>query len=111
MKLSQIVLIAALSAGTQIARAEPPVPTVVVEAVEVKSLAAGYARAFSSLRTNGTSNIITRRDGKLFTLVDVRSLDAFDGVLVAVVGRDKDTFVINPKDIVFMTDGKYTVKE
>ncbi len=91
--------------------AEEVSPTVFVDAVEATVLAKGYVRAFPELRRGKGTNIVLRRDGRIFTIVDVRELKAVEGVLVATAGAAGDRYLINPKDVVFITDGEYNLKD
>jgi len=69
---------------------------------EVEQLARGYATAFTGIgHTPIYLNL--RREGATVTLVSIRSMRAVAGVLV--VETDKGlTYVLNPKDVVSLTD-------
>jgi hypothetical protein len=69
---------------------------------EVEQLARGYAAAFTGI-THTPIYLNLRREGATVTLVSIRSMKAVAGVLV--VETDKGlTYVLNPKDIVSLTD-------
>ena len=76
---------------------------------EVEQLARGYATAFTSMgRTPIYLNL--RREGATVTLVSIRAVKAVAGVLV--VETDKGlTYVLNPKDVVSLTDAPPAKKE
>lgn len=73
-------------------------------AVELQALAEGYAAAFPRLYQANTLTLVMKRDGRTIVLKDVRKLEAVSGVLIVSVGSTNDKFVINPRDIVFLTD-------
>lgn len=73
-------------------------------AVELQALAEGYATAFPRLYQTNTLTLVMKRDGRTIVLKDVRKLEAVGGVLVVSVGSTNDKFIINPRDIVFLTD-------
>lgn len=73
-------------------------------AVELQALAEGYAAAFPRLYQTNTLTLVMKRDGRTIVLKDVRKLEAVAGVLVVSVGSSNDKFIINPRDIVFVTD-------
>lgn len=64
-------------------------------AAETQALAEGYAAAFPQLYQASRLTIV---------LKDVRKLEACGGVLIVQVGNPADKFIINPRDIVFVTD-------
>ena len=69
---------------------------------EAEELARGYAAAFASI-TRTPIYLIHSRDDTTTVLVSLRSVKAVDGVLV--VQDDKGlTYVLNPRDVVMITD-------
>jgi hypothetical protein len=70
-------------------------------AAESVELASGYAAAFAQLSNNIT--LVVMREGQRETLPPVRSMKAVGAVLVVEVGRGA-RYVVNPKDIVVLTD-------
>lgn len=73
-----------------------PVPT------EVEELARGYAAAFASL-THTPVYLIHSRDDNSTVLTGIKSVKAVGGVLV-VQDEHGLTYVINPRDVVMITD-------
>ncbi|WP_404422882.1 hypothetical protein [Nibricoccus sp. IMCC34717] len=68
---------------------------------EVKELAQGYAQAYGQL--SRWVNLTYQRDGQKVVLSGVRSIKAVEGVLVVEVGKGA-LYLINPKDVVAITD-------
>ena len=69
---------------------------------EVEELARGYAEAFPTI-THTPVYLIHSRDDTTTVLVSLRSVKAVAGVLV--VQDDKGlTYVLNPRDVVMITD-------
>ena len=108
MKTTALLLIAlaCLSPLTAFAQSTPA-PKAAVEVSDARSLASGFAQAFASLEKRGAVTIVTRRDGKLYFFLDVRKVEAVDGVLLLTASDNKDRFIINPHDVQFITDGKF----
>jgi hypothetical protein len=100
-------LVLATGAFAQSQSASTPVQ-VTVES-EAKSLAQGYALAFSQLSRPPLS-LSFQKDGVLRVLEDVKQVRAAEGVLVIEVGRGL-IYVINPKDVVYLTDGPQIIKK
>ncbi len=73
-------------------------------AAETQALAEGYAAAFPQLYQASRLTIVLKREGHTIVLKDVRKLEACGGVLIVQVGNPADKFIINPRDIVFVTD-------
>lgn len=100
------LLLALILALSPWARAQTPsygTPIQVSVESEVKDLAKGYAAAFALL-SRPPLTLVFQKEGNLNTLEDVKSVRAVDGVLVVEVGRGL-LYVINPKDVVYLTDG------
>ena len=77
---------------------------------EAKDLANGYALAFSQL-SRPPLTLAFQKEGVLRVLEDVKQVRAAGGALVVEVGRGL-IYVINPKDVVYLTDGpQVTVKK
>ena len=76
---------------------------------EAKELAAGYATAFTQL-SRPPLTITLQKEGVLRVLEDVKQVRAADGVLVIEVGRGL-IYVINPRDVVYLTDGPQIIKK
>ena len=79
---------------------QPPVTVRV--ATEVEELAKGYAAAFASI-TRTPVYLIHSRDDTTTVLVSVKSVKASAGVLIVEVEKGL-TYVINPRDVVMITD-------
>lgn len=80
--------------------AQPPVNVVVTS--EARELALGYAAAFAQIKGIPV-HLILQKEGKSYTLTDVKSLKAAGGVLVVETGRGL-TYLVNAKDVVWITD-------
>ena len=81
--------------------ATPP-PVNVVVTSEARELAFGYAEAFSQIKSLPV-HLILQKEGKSYTLTDVKSVKARGGVLVVETGRSL-TYLVNAKDVVWITD-------
>jgi hypothetical protein len=68
-----------------------------------KELAKGFAQAFANIAHTPVS-LGFERDGILRVLEDVRGIKDADGVIVVEVGKGL-TYILNPRDVVFVTDG------
>jgi hypothetical protein len=101
MKLPSSILVLALLAINTAALSAPPPSE---PAAETQALAEGYAAAFPQLYQANRLTLVLKRDGHTIVLKDVRKLEAFGGVLLVFVGSPADRFIINPRDIVFVTD-------
>jgi hypothetical protein len=75
---------------------------------EAKDLANGYALGFSQL-SRPPLTLAFQKEGMMRVLEDVKSVRAVEGVLVVEVGRGL-IYVINPKDVVYLTDGPQIMK-
>ena len=108
---SLFMLASALTTGafaqTQSAPASAPVHVTVDS--EAKDLANGYALAFTQL-SRPPLTITFQKEGVLRVLEDVKQVRAAGGVLVVEVGRGL-IYVINPKDVVYLTDGPQIIKK
>jgi hypothetical protein len=96
-------LLAAAAAGfgqTASQSSQPPVTVRI--ATEVEELARGYAAAFSSI-TRTPVYLIHSRDDTTTVLISVKSIKASAGVLIVEVERGL-TYIINPRDVVMITD-------
>ena len=80
--------------------AQPPVNVVVTS--EARELALGYAAAFAQIKGIPV-HLILQKEGKSYTLTDVKSLKAAGGVLVVETGRGL-TYLVIAKDVVWITD-------
>jgi hypothetical protein len=80
----------------------PPRPANVEIRTEVEELARGYAAAFSSI-TRTPVYLIHSRDDTSTVLVGIKSVKAVGGVLVVQDERGL-TYVMNPRDVVMITD-------
>ena len=80
--------------------AQPPVNVVVTS--EARELALGYAAAFAQIKGIPV-HLILQKEGKSYTLTDVKSVKARGGVLVVETGRSL-TYLVNAKDVVWITD-------
>jgi len=83
-------------------QSQPADKEVIVQS-EVKDLARGYALAFSQL-SRPPLTLVCQREGQQRVLEDVKSVRAAEGVLVVEVGRGL-IYVINAKDVLYLTDG------
>ena len=79
----------------------PPID-IKVESESV-SLARGYADAFKDLRT--PISLTLQRGERLFLIEDVRDVQAYGGAIRVTVGRGTTFYLLNPKDVVAITDG------
>jgi hypothetical protein len=70
---------------------------------EATDLARGFAEAYAALSHTPVSLGIMR-EGTLRVLDDVRGVKSSKGVIIVEVGRGL-TYILNPKDVVFITDG------
>ncbi len=98
-------LVLATSALAQSQPSAPPTagPVHVSVDSEAKDLATGYALAFTQL-SRPPLTLTFQKDGVLRVLEDVKQVRAAGGVLVVEVGRGL-IYAINPKDVVYLTDG------
>ena len=87
----------------------PAAPAQLAVESEAKDLANGYAQAFSQL-SRPPLTLAFQKEGVMRVLEDVKSVRAAEGVLVVEVGRGL-IYVINPKDVVYLTDGPQIVKK
>jgi uncharacterized protein (DUF849 family) len=95
-------LAVAVTGFGQSAPQSPQLPVTVRVATEVEELARGYAAAFSSM-THTPVYLIHSRDDTTTVLVGVKSVKASAGVLIVEVEKGL-TYVINPRDVVMITD-------
>jgi trehalose-6-phosphate synthase len=79
---------------------QPPVNVRI--STEVEELARGYAAAFSGM-THTPIYLIHSRDDNTTVLVSLRSVKAVAGVLI-VQDEKGLTYVLNPRDVVMITD-------
>lgn len=77
-------------------------PVTVRVATEVEELARGYADAFATI-TRTPVYLIHSRDDTTTVLVSLKSVKAAAGVLI-VQDEKGLTYVINPKDVVMISD-------
>ena len=105
MKLILTLLIASAFAATTQAQHSAGNSSINLNAdSETRELAHGYARAFSTLR--GSMTIMLRHNNTItYVLEDVHTLKENNGILVAELGRSGPIYLINPKDIVYITNG------
>ena len=97
-----VFLAAAVAGFGQTASQSSQPPVTVRVATEVEELARGYAAAFSSI-TRTPVYLVHSRDGTTTVLVSIKSVKASAGVLV--VETDKGlVYILNPKDMVMITD-------
>jgi hypothetical protein len=112
MKYCALFLLAsvlATGAFAQSSSAPQAVPVTVVVESEARSLAKGYEAAFKLL-SRPPLTIVFQRDEDLRVLEDVKNVRAADGVVLVEVGRGL-IYVINPKDIIYLTDGPQVIKK
>jgi hypothetical protein len=95
------VFLIALAARAEAPR-DLPHATVVAPPSEVADLARGYSRAYSSLAHTPVT-LAFERGGALHVLADVRSVKDADGVVIVQLGTGL-VWVLNPRDIVYLTD-------
>ena len=76
---------------------------------EARSLASGYTEAFKQL-SRPPITLVFQKEGSMRVLEDVKQVRAADGVLVVEVGRGL-IYVINSKDVVYLTDGPQVIKK
>jgi trehalose-6-phosphate synthase len=93
-----LFLVAAATALGQ--TTQPPVNVQI--STEVEELARGYATAFSGM-THTPIYLIHSRDDTTTVLVSLRSVKAVAGVLI-VQDEKGLTYVLNPRDVVMITD-------
>jgi len=98
--LTLLLTFAVVLPASRAASQDPTLDTL----VEVKALAEGYALAFQKLYQSNTITLVVRRDGKTFTLRDVRKVEAAEGVLIVSIGSLNDKYVFNPRDVLYLTD-------
>jgi len=100
--IAAILLLLAATGWAQSAAPGAGQPVTVRLESEVEQLARGYATAFPDI-PHTPIYLNLRREGATVTLVGIRSMKAVAGVLV--VETDKGlTYVLNPKDVVSLTD-------
>lgn len=112
MKYCSLFILASVLTTGAFAQSQsaPSTPSIHLSvASEAKDLASGYAMAFTQL-SRPPLTITFQKDGVLRVLEDVKQVRAAEGVLVVEVGRGL-IYVINPKDIVYLTDGPQIVKK
>jgi len=106
---SLFILVSVLTAGAFAqtpAHSQPqtqPGTSTVIAVSEAKDLATGYAFAFTQL-SRPPLTLAFQKEGTMRVLEDVKGVRAAEGVLVVEVGRGL-IYVINPKDVVYLTDG------
>lgn len=100
--IATLLLLAATAAGFGQAASAAAQPVNVRIDSEAEQLARGYAAAFASI-THTPVYLIHSRDDTTTVLVSIRSVRAVDGVLV-VQDEKNLTYVINPRDVVMITD-------
>lgn len=104
----------ALGLLASVVRAEnqPPAGSTPVQ-IHVESegmaLARGYAEGFANM-SRPPITIAFQKEGVLRVLEDVKQVRAAQGALVVEVGRGI-FYVINPKDVVYLTDGAQVPKK
>ena len=91
---------AATGLGQPVNQGGPPVTVRV--ATEVEELAQGYAAAFTTI-TRTPVFLIHSRDDTTTVLISIKSVKASAGVLI-VQDEKGLTYVINPRDVVMITD-------
>ena len=114
MKYLSLVLLAAVLTTSAFAQSHtqtsaPSAPAQVMVESEAKDLANGYALAFSQL-SRPPLTLAFQKEGVMRVLEDVKGVRAAEGVLVIEVGRGL-IYVINPKDVVYLTDGPQIIKK
>ena len=110
MKYFSIALLAsALTTGAFAQSQSSPAPVQVSVESEAKELANGYAKAFSQL-SRPPLTLVFQKEGVLHVLEDVKGVRAAEGVLVVEVGRGL-IYIINAKDVVYLTDGPQIIKK
>jgi len=100
--IAVLLFLAAAAVGSAQSAASNSPPVNVRIDSEVEQLARGYAAAFSSI-THTPIYLIHSRDDTTTVLVSLRSVRAVDGVLV-VQDEKGLTYVLNPRDVVMITD-------
>lgn len=108
MKYFSLLAFAVGFAASAFAQA-PTAPVQVSVESESKDLAKGYAAAFSQL-SRPPLTIAFQKEGILRVLEDVKQVRASEGVLVIEVGRGL-LYIVNPKDVVYLTDGPQLIKK
>ena len=93
---------AAAGFGQSVDSGLPPRPANVEIRTEVDELARGYAAAFASI-TRTPVYLVHSRDDTSTILVSIKSVKAVGGVLVVQDERGL-TYILNPKDVVMITD-------
>ena len=106
---SLFILASALATGAfaQSQSTSAPASVHITVESETKDLANGYALAFTQL-SRPPITISFQKEGVVRVLEDVKQVRAAGGVLVVEVGRGL-IYVINPKDIYYLTDGPQIV--
>lgn len=97
-----LLLTAAVSGFGQPMDRGSPQPVTVRVATEVEELARGYAAAFSTM-TRTPVYLIHSRDDTTTVLISIKSVKASAGVLI-VQDEKGLIYVINPRDVVMITD-------
>jgi len=108
MKYCYLLILAAVMATGARAQSQNSPVQVSVES-ESKDLAKGYALAFAQL-SRPPLTMAFQKEGVMRVLEDVKQVRAAEGVLVVEVGRGL-LYVVNPKDVVYLTDGPQLVKK
>ena len=97
-----LFLTAAATGFGQPANSGSPQPVTVRVGTEVEELARGYAEAFSTI-TRTPVYLIHSRDDTTTVLISLKSVRAAAGVLI-VQDEKGLTYIINPKDVVMISD-------
>ena len=100
--IAMLFLTAAVAGFGQAMDSGPLRPASVEVRTEVEELARGYAAAFAGI-TRTPVYLIHSRDDTSTVLVSIRSVKAVGGVLVVQDERGL-TYIMNPKDVVMITD-------
>lgn len=102
----KFITIIAVVLGAQIGFAQQPAATGPIHInvdSEAKDLAQGFAQASGKL-TRPPVSLAFQKEGTVWVLDDVKSIQNVEGVLLVEVGKGL-LYVINPKDVVYVTDG------
>jgi hypothetical protein len=102
MIIAWFLLTTAIAGFGQSVDSGPPRPATVQIQTEVEELARGYAAAFAGISRTPVY-LIHSRDDTSTVLVGIKSVKAVGGVLVVQDERGL-TYIMNPKDVVMITD-------
>lgn len=100
--LLPLLLVCAASPSFAQRSEPPPAPAGVVVRSEAADLAAGFAAAFQSFASRPVF-LVFERNGRTTVLMAVKSVEAAGGTVVVRL-ESRVVYVLNPRDIVMISD-------